>query len=55
MQNVQDVDPGDQGGVTDQNVDDQNVDYTPDQGDNLNSVDDNFDGGGSGGDDTSFV
>jgi hypothetical protein len=50
-QNAQDIGPGDQGGVTD-----QNVDYNPGQDDNLDSVDDTFDdGGGSGGDDTSFV
>jgi uncharacterized protein len=51
VQNAQDVDPGDQGGVTD-----QNVDYNPGQDDNFDSVDDTFDdGSGNGGDDTSFV
>jgi hypothetical protein len=51
VQNAQDFDPGNQGGVAD-----QNVDYNPGQDDNSDSVDDTFDdGGGSGGDDTSFV
>ncbi|MBV9997493.1 MAG: DUF2076 domain-containing protein [Verrucomicrobia bacterium] len=50
-QTVQDLDPGDQGGVAD-----QNVDYDPGQDANLDTVDDTFDdGGGSSGDDTSFV
>lgn len=51
VQNAQDFDSGDQGGVAD-----QNVDYNPGQDANFDSVDDTFDdGGGGGGDDTSFV
>ncbi|MBV8899760.1 MAG: DUF2076 domain-containing protein [Verrucomicrobia bacterium] len=50
VQNAQDFDSGDQGGVAD-----QNVDYDPGQDDNLDSVDDTFDDGGGSGDDTSFV
>jgi len=50
VQDVQDYSPGDQGGVAD-----QNVNYDPGQGDDLGSVDDTFDDGGSGGDDTNFV
>lgn len=50
-QTVQDLDPGDQGGVAD-----QNVDYDPGQDANLDAADDTFDdGGGNGGDDTSLV
>lgn len=51
-QTVQDLGTIDQGGA----ATDQNVDFDPGQGDDLQSVDDTFDdGGGSGGDDTSFV
>jgi hypothetical protein len=50
VQTAQDYDPGDQGGVAD-----QNIDYDPGQDDNFDSADDTFDDGGGGGDDTNFV
>ncbi|MBV9489993.1 MAG: DUF2076 domain-containing protein [Verrucomicrobia bacterium] len=66
VQNIQDTDPGDQGGLTNQNVEDsdpdqyiQNADYDPGQDpgqdDNFGASDDSFDSGGGGGDDSSYV